>query len=363
MKKIKFFAMLAMVFAALGFVACDDDDTTNNWTNYQNAVDSQVKANKKHDKAILLVAFGSTWQNAFDSFDATIATYKDEFGSQYDVFFSFSSAICINRAAAGENTTPRNFYAPNFWLHAMGEAKYDEILVQSLQVIPGEEFNRVINYIKDFANNYLGDLDDEYLSKVTLKLGSPLLTTVEDDEDGYNDVDAVAEALRDYCSSSISKGEIIAFMGHGNPDDYDSYKANVRYTQLEEAMQKLYDKFYVGTVDMPDNYKNDVCDRMQENGLTSGHMQLYPLMSIAGDHAHNDLAGEGEEFRDDEDPESEEVSWLEYFTYYHSYTADTHMTGLLDIPAVLDVWVKHTKEARDSEGLEDYYHSMFPEED
>ncbi len=363
MKKIKFFTLLAGMALAMSVTsACSDDDdvTTNNWTTYQDAVDSQVKAAKKHDKAILLVAFGSTWQMAFDAFDATRATYEQEFGSDYDIYFSFSSAICINRAAAGENTTPRNYYAPNFWLHAFGRSEYSEILVQSLQVIPGEEFNRVINYIKDFANNYLGDLDDEYLSQVTLKLGSPLLTSAEGDG---NDVDKAAAALYSYCQAQVNSGDVIAYMGHGNPDSYDSYKANVRYTELEEALQKLYPKFYVGTVDMPDNYKNNVYDRMQADGIAEGEVvQLYPLMSIAGDHAHNDLAGEGSDFWDPEDEASEENSWYEYFTH-KGYTAEPNLTGLLSIPAILDIWIQHTHEAVNDEGLEDYYHSMFPEAD
>ncbi len=363
MRKIKLFASLIGMMAAVCLTSCSDDDTTtNNWTNYQNAVTQEVKASKKHDSAILLVAFGSTWQEAFNSFDETIEAYRNDFGDDYDVYFSFSSAICINRSAAGENTEARNFYAPNFYLHAMGEVQYKEILVQSLQVIPGEEFNRVINYMKDFANNYLGDLDDDYLANMELKLGSPLLTSADDDEEGYNDVDAVAQALYDYCQTHVSAGDIIAFMGHGNPDDYDSYKANVRYTQLEEALQRLYPKFYVGTVDMPDNYKNNVLERMQADGLTSGTMQLYPLMSIAGDHAHNDLAGEGAEFWNESEPELEENSWYEFFSH-NGYEAEAHMTGLLAIPAVLDVWMKHTREAIEDEALDGYYHSMFPEED
>ncbi len=368
MKKTKFFAFMACVLMSVAPVAtsCTDDDDdpssggpSNNWTVYQNTVTEQVRSEKQHSKAILLVAFGSTWQAAFDAFDATKASYKVEFGNDYDVYLSFSSAICINRAAAAENTAARNYYAPNFWLHAFGEVQYDEILVQSLQVIPGEEFNRVINYIKDFANNYLGDLDDAYLSRVTLKLGSPLLTSAEGDD---NDVDATAQALYDYCSSQVASGDIIAYMGHGNPDNYDSYKANVRYTELEEALQRLYPKFYVGTVDMPDNYKNNVYDRMQADGLTSGKMQLYPLMSIAGDHANNDLAGVGSDYWDASDPDSEENSWYMYFTN-NGYTATSNLKGLLSVPAVLDIWMKHTREAVDDEGLEDYYHSMFPEAD
>lgn len=332
----------------------------NNWSRYQAEVNKVVADQKKHNKCILLVAFGSTWQCAYDAFDATQKAYQEKF-TDYDVFVSFSSAICINRAMAGENTDARYFYAPNFWLHAFGENKYDEILVQSLQVIPGEEFNRVINYLKDFANNYLGDLDDTYLSQVTLKLGAPLLTSNEGDG---NDVDACAAALNEYYGKELEKG-LVAFMGHGNPDSYDSYKANVRYTELETALQTINPKYFVGTVDMPNNYKADVWSRIQAQGQEkAGHISLHALMSIAGDHAHNDMVGEGEEYWDSEDEASEENSWLEYFKNVAGYTVEgmDNPLGLLSVPGVLAIWMNHTATAVEDEGLEDYYHSMFPEE-
>ena len=278
---------LAAIALSSGFVACDnDDDETGNWQKYQNAVTKNVKANKKQSKAILLVAFGSTWQQAYDAFDGTVTAYKQKFPG-YDVFLSFSSAICINRAAAGENVDPRNFYAPNFWLNAFAAegVRYSEIVVQSLQVIPGEEYTRVINYIKDFANNANGDLDDEYLSKVVVKLGVPLL------QDKDKDVPEVAKQLNALYKDKAAQG-VVAFMGHGNPDSYDTYKANVRYTELEEALQTYSKNYFVGTVDMMKNFKTNVLERMQAAGITSGKVFCHPLMSIDGDHGHNDMAGD-----------------------------------------------------------------------
>ena len=194
MKKIKYFVLaFAAVCLTVGLASCEKEKEVekivekpvevikevevpvevpqdNNWSRYQSIVTADVLSQKKHDKAILLVAFGSTWDQAYKAFDTTIDAYKAAFGD-YDVFLSYSSAICINRAAAGENTDPRFYYAPPFWLNAFAAegVQYDEIVVQSLQVIPGEEYTRVINYIKDFANNANGDLDDDYLANVTLK--------------------------------------------------------------------------------------------------------------------------------------------------------------------------------------------------
>ncbi len=114
---------------------------------------------------------------------------------------------------------------------------------------------------------------------------------------------------------------------------------------------------------MPDNYKQDVKARMNENGITSGKLYLHALMSIAGDHAHNDMAGQGDEYWDPEDPESEDNSWYEYFNHngFESNVplSGNHPLGLLELPGVLQVWINHTKNA---EFLEDAYHSMYPEE-
>jgi len=366
MMKIKslLLAAVAMV-ATFTFSSCgDDDETVSNYTKYQNAVDSQVKAGKKNDKAILLVAFGSTWQCAFESFDNTKKAYEEAFPG-YDVYVSYSSAICINRASGWEHKADgaerRDYYAPNFWLHAFGAVQYKEIIVQSLQVIPGEEYGRVINYIKDFGNNYLGDLDDKYLSEVVLRLGTPLLNS-------YDDVKNVASILNEEFKAEAAT-KTVAFLGHGNPSseehDYDIYKANVRYDELEAELQKFSPNYFVGTVDQPNNKKNDVWARIK-TVPASGEMVLQTLMSIAGDHAHNDMYGQGAEYWDASEPESEDNSWYEYFKNEAGYTtisnhslASGELKGLLDIKAVLNVWIDHSK---NNIKLEDAYHSMYPEE-
>lgn len=376
MKKIKSFlvAAMAMAFVAPMFTACGDDDKSDAVDNIvsEYTINDQMVANQKaksgKNVAVLLVAFGSTWNNAFQAFDKTKAAYEAAFPNA-DVYMSFSSDICINRASAGENTDDdgnivrRDYYEPRYLLHAIGAAKYGTIYVQSLQVIPGEEFAAVVAAVKKFMNNgYIASahLDDDYLARLeaseSIFLGMPLLS------DPDKDVPQVARELSALYSTEAQDGTV-AFMGHGNPDTYDTFKANVRYLQLEEALQAYSPKFFVGTVDMPDNYKQDVMARMEERGITSGKLYLHALMSIAGDHAHNDMAGQGEEYWNPMDPESEDNSWFEFFGHkdYEPIVpaVNNHPLGLLELPGVLQVWINHTKNA---EFLEDAYHSMYPEE-
>lgn len=376
MKKISYLmlAFMALCISA-SFTACGDDDerivekivndtvtvrdtviVDNNWSRFQQMVNEEVMAKKKNEKAILVVAFGSTWQQAFDTFDKVKSEYESEFNKQgYDVFLSFSSAICITQAAAGEHAGEgaevRLYFDPEHWLTAFGMVGYKEIVVQSLQVIPGEEYRRVRDsYVKDFMNNKNGDFTEDYMHSIDGKVavGRPLMGADED-------VDELAGVLyaENDVQTALQADGVVAFMGHGNPEGYDYYGANIRYTELEEALQKRNARFFVGTVDMEDNFVENVIERMKNQGLAGNNVQLYPLMSIAGDHAHNDMA-------DDEDEESwvslmkaegynvqaYETNYPKAEACYAKYVAgQPYIPALAERPAVRKMWIQHTKDA------------------
>ena len=138
MKQIKSFmlAVMALALTAPVFTACssDDDNTKENIISEFSVNDQKVAAQKAKsgkNTAVLLVAFGSTWNNAFLAFDKTIAAYEQAF-PEADVYISFSSDICINRASIGENyddngnLVKRDYYEPRYLLHAIGAAKYSK---------------------------------------------------------------------------------------------------------------------------------------------------------------------------------------------------------------------------------------------
>ena len=376
MKQIKslMLAMLTVVGSAL-FTACDSDDdnksTQSNYDRYQQAVNQTVNAQKKSDKVILLVAFGSTWEQAYDTFDKVVDDYKAQFGG-WDVYLSFSSAICINNARAGENVDPKDYYDPEHWLTAIGLAGYKQVVVQSLQVIPGEEYRRVRDsYVKDFMNNRNGDFTDAYMKSLDRQVvvGTPLMAE-------ESDAKTLAATLNNEADvkAAVAQG-IVAFMGHGNPEGYDYYGGNVRYLQLENYLRDINTNYYVGTVDMEDTYVDNVLEHVAggdfdiavgdvtvsmsyaANGAKKA--QLYPLMSIAGDHAHNDMA----------DPDDDE-SWFSMFNaagietaaYETNYTeacwkkyksGEEYIPGLAERSAVRKLWMNHTREAIAKLGTDD----------
>jgi len=367
MKQIKFLMLAMMAFiASATFTACSSDDDNNNQSNYekyQQAVNQTVKSQKKSSKVILLVAFGSTWEQAYDTFDKVVDDYKASF-SGWDVYLSFSSAICINNARAGENVAPKDYYDPEHWLTAIGLAGYQQVVVQSLQVIPGEEYRRVRDsYVKDFMNNRNADFTNAYMKSLdkNVVVGTPLMAEESDAQTLANTLNNEADI-----KAALSQG-IVAFMGHGNPEGYDYYGGNVRYLQLEEYLRAISSNYYVGTVDMDETYAEDVLDHIaggtfdyQIGDVTktitypensNKKAQLFVLMSIAGDHAHNDMA-------DDKDAESwfslfngagietaayetgfKEACWKQY------KSGDEYIPGLAERSAVRKLWMNHTREA------------------
>lgn len=310
--------LVAMTFG--GFTACSDSDDADK-------TPAALRYEKKHDTAILLVTFGSTYDEPHGTYDKQLAQFKEAFPDA-DIFFSFTSVTCINRwyAASGEQ-----FITPDKWLGSFIEKGYEHVYVQSLHVIPGEEYQLLRDkYVKSDYNFLVQDLTP---AREEACCGTALLTSDED-------IEAVAKILVDAFAVQLQAGEAVAFMGHGNPvSDYDH--ANASYEKIERAMQAYAASAYgngnvfVGTVDYPAMLVDYVIAEMEAKGVSkSTPVSLHPLMSIAGDHANNDMA-------DEEDEES----WISMLKAEGWTTVKPTVKGLGDYPAINAVWIQHLRDA------------------
>ncbi len=159
-------------------------------------------------------------------------------------------------------------------------------------------------------------------------------------------------------------------MGHGNPDTEYTH-ANERYTQLEAALQKLSGEknIFVGTVDWGDMMFSHIRTEIEafatRKGITEANykditVNLAPLMSIAGDHAQNDLLGDLEDGQTWDGINPKENDWdAEYswklklekrgFTISENGTNtdpdNFNVIGLGDHKAIRTLWLNHMKEA------------------
>ena len=96
MNKFKYLLLAASLFASSAvFTSCDDGDDDNT----ANPAEEVVKASKKHDTAILLCTFGSTFKESIKTYDATLADFQNAFPDA-DIYLSFTSRTCVNRVEA-----------------------------------------------------------------------------------------------------------------------------------------------------------------------------------------------------------------------------------------------------------------------
>lgn len=316
---IKFFASSAIAAAMLITASCEQKTSDQTIVEYE----------KNHDTAILLVTFGSTWDTPHTTYENQIAQFEAEFPNA-DIFFSFTSKTCINRwyAATGEQ-----FITPDLYLESFIEKGYKNVYVQSLHVIPGEEFMLLRDgYVKPYYNFVVDEKGGNPAC-----CGTALLTSNED-------IEAVGKILVDNFAEQLRAGEAVAFVGHGNPiSDYNH--ANASYEKIETFMKKYAKNEYgnsnvfVGTVDYPPMLVDYVLNQLKSSDATTKKVHLHPLMSVAGDHANNDMGA-------DEDPSApaEEQSWKVQIEK-QGWKVECHYQGLGDYKAVNDIWIQHLKTA------------------
>ena len=255
-------------------------------------------------KGILLVAFGSTIPEAQVSFENIDRSVKKRFPG-VEVYWAFTSRIIIAKMAKeGKNlSTPVEALAK-----MMGE-KFTHVAVQALHVIPGEEFHGLVQNVRRFEGMSKG------IEQITV--GYPLLATSED-------LQRVAKAMLTIIPPERTKKDAVLFMGHGT-----HHPADVYYAALNYHLQKLGNNIFVGTVEgWPEiDY---LIEDLKKGGVEKAY--LMPLMSVAGDHARNDMAG----------PEAN--SWKSILEK-EGIKCEPVLKGLAEYQEFVDIWLDHLKTA------------------
>lgn len=246
--------------------------------------------------AMLIVSFGTSVPEARKAIDNLVDTVKKEFPS-VDVRLSFTSNI-IRRKILKENG--ESIPTPAQALAQLNDEGYSYVTVIPTHMIPGEEYDEVCE-VADAFGNMAGKFGFE-----KVKVCTPFL-------DGVKGCEAVADILMKRFESQLSDKETaIILMGHGTPEHF----ANAQYLQLQLALnQRAYGRFFVGTVESSPSI-NDVMAELKRHPEIK-KLVLSPLMIVAGDHAHNDLAGEDE-------PES----WINIFRKNGYKDISTYLVGL-----------------------------------
>jgi sirohydrochlorin cobaltochelatase len=213
-------------------------------------------------ETVLIVAFGTSIEKARVSYQNVEKQVRAEF-PEPDIRWAWTAHSLLKTGPGG---VP--MLSPQEALAGLATEGVKKVSVLSLHVIPGEEYNNLVETAKAFEGLPKG------LEKITVS--PPLLADTES-------VLEVAELLLKSVPKSRKPEEGVVFVGHGT-----HHPSGVFYPALNYYLSGMDKNAFVGTVE------GDLTLERTIAALKAASVKkvwLAPLMTVAGDHATNDLFG------------------------------------------------------------------------
>ncbi|MBG0777366.1 MAG: sirohydrochlorin cobaltochelatase [Desulfovibrionaceae bacterium] len=212
---------------------------------------------------ILLAAFGAGNEQAARALETFSARVRAVFPG-VPVRWAYTSGVLRSRLAGeGKKTDSAHKALKKMWFE-----KYTHVVVQSLHVVPGKEFDALRRTGLELEGG------KERFSRV--RVGEPLLATEAD-------VDAAARAVFAHLPAERRPDEAVLLFGHGT-----SHTADSRYDLLQARLDAVDPLVQVGTMDGA-----RTLDTILAHLDGVRRVFLVPLLAVAGGHVRRDMAGRG----------------------------------------------------------------------
>ena len=255
-------------------------------------------------KEILVVSFGTSYNDSRRKTIGAIETAIEEAFQDYDVRRAFTSNIIIDHISERDGVEIDSVADA---LERAMDNGVKELVVQPTHLMSGFEYNDLYDEIAQNADAF-----------ESVTVGTPLLDTDAD-------MAAVEEILVDWTKEYDDGKTAIVFMGHGTEAD-----SNGVYQAMQELMTADgHENYCIGTVEAEPSVE-DVLALVKEGSYD--RVVLEPMMVVAGDHANNDMAGD------------EEDSWKSIFEA-EGYEVTCLLRGLGENEDIRNLYVEHLKTA------------------
>jgi len=270
------------------------------------AADAMAKHGEKPPvkKTILLVSFGTSDPEAAKAFELIEKRARDKFPG-VELRWAFTSRMIRAKLAKQGKLLD----SPETAFARLMDDGYTHVAVLSLHTIPGEEFHEL------YQNAHLFGQMAGGFQKVLV--ARPLLSSSKD-------METVAQALLKNIPGRKT-GDAVIFMGHGT----EHHPADAIYLAMNQVFQELDPNAFVAAVE-GSNSLETVIPKLKKRKVKK--VYLVPLMSVAGDHAKNDMAG------------NEPDSWKSILTE-NGFKCEPILKGTAEITEIVDVWLDHLKSA------------------
>lgn len=257
-------------------------------------------------KALAVISFGTTYPQARQAI-ARIEAQLCRALPGYDFFRAFTSGMVIRKIEREEGVRIPN---PAQLMEQLAAAGYEEVLCQSLHVMPGMEYEKMCMQLLSCRGSF-----------TSMRIGKPMLFHAAD----------YAEICRGLLREipALAPDEAYVYMGHGT-----EHFANATYSQVENMFRALgAERVYVGTVEGFPGL-DYIRGRLKLHGVR--RVTLAPFMIVAGDHAQNDLAG------------AEDDSWKSILQA-DGYEVQTDLRGLGERDDIGALFAAHARAAAELE--------------
>jgi sirohydrochlorin cobaltochelatase len=251
--------------------------------------------------AIVLAAFGTTTE-AFDTYNYFEKKVKERF-PDYEIRWAFTSHK-VRHKVAKEKGQELNDLGTT--LRELKAAGYSRVVIQSLHIVPGEEWDKkVVQVSRDIPG-------------LKVALGKPLLSSPNDQERTLQSV--VQTFPKDM------KDTAVVLMAHGSPLP-EGEKA---YFAFDRLLRSHYQNVFLGTVEGKPS-REEAFDAVKKANPTS--VVLMPFMFVAGEHVAKDMLGD--------DPES----WKSELLKQKGYRIQGITKGLGYQDGIVNIYLDHLAQA------------------
>lgn len=249
-------------------------------------------------KAILVVSFGTSYQETREKTITAIENSLKNAFLDHRMYGAFTSKV-VKQKLEREGIQVFNVKEA---LEQMLCDGVTELLVQSTHMIHGVEYEVMMEELKLYSDKF-----------TKMEYGQPLLSSEVDYEE-------LARII--YSEYPVDDDEALVVMGHGS-----NHHANAAYPAFEYVLRDMgHENMLVGTVEGYPSFAQ-VKKQLKEKKMKK--VCLVPMMIVAGDHAHNDMAGGEDSWKTELEQEGYEVRY--------------YMKGLGELSGVQNMFIRHAR--------------------
>lgn len=256
-------------------------------------------------KAILLITFGSSKPEKKKSLDNIEKLTRERFPN-IEIRWGYTSPKIRRKLLRKGEVT----YSPQLALAKLAEDGYTHVAVQSLQIVPGVEFDK----LKSTINR--ASAPPALFTKIAL--GLPLLSD-------HKTTTNVMQYMLKQIPNERATNDGVILIGHGSEDHH----SDLIYTAAAAIVNELDSNAFLGTIE-GHNKINIILNKCKENGIKKAF--LIPLMTVIGYHVQKDIAG------------NNKSSWNSILAK-NGIECVNIMKGTADYDSIVNIWIDHLDKA------------------